>query len=133
MAFANAYTLHGGGIGELGRDLLTAVLDREPARPAPWRPGATPPGDTETLTGRWWWMGEEFEASWDGRTHELVIQPLSTPAAAWRFTPDGMDRWRCRSGTNNGEVLRVRRTRAGSVSALDIATAVFTREPWPAL
>jgi hypothetical protein len=30
-------------------------------------------------------------------------------------------------------VLRVRRGRSGSVLALDIATFVFTREPWPAL
>ena len=36
VAFANAYTLYGQGLGEVGRDLLTAVLDREPARPVPW-------------------------------------------------------------------------------------------------
>jgi CubicO group peptidase (beta-lactamase class C family) len=133
VAFANAYTLHGGGIGDVGRDILTAVLDREPARPVPWRPGAMPPGEAEPLTGRWWWMGKEFQMSWDGRARELVMTTVSEPGAAWRFTPDGTDRWRCRSGMNDGEVLRVRRGRTGAVTALDIATFVFTRESWPAL
>jgi CubicO group peptidase (beta-lactamase class C family) len=134
VAFANAYTLHGGGIGEVGREVLTAVLDREPARHAPWRPGAMPPAEAEPLTGRWWWMGTEFQIAWDGGTRELVMVAVSEPGAMpWRFTPDGPDRWRCRSGQNDGEVLRVRRARTGTVTALDIATFVFTREPWPAL
>jgi CubicO group peptidase (beta-lactamase class C family) len=131
--FANAYTVHGGGIGEVGRDLLTAVLDREPVPPVGWRPGAMPPVEAEPLTGRWWWMGQEFQASWDARTRELVMTPVSEPAGAWRFVPDGPDRWRCRSGMNDGELLRVRRGRNGAVAALDIATFVFTRDPWPAL
>jgi CubicO group peptidase (beta-lactamase class C family) len=133
VAFTNAYTLHGGGVGAMGRDVLTAVLDREPARPTPWRPGAMPPADVEPLTGRWWWMGQEFEASWDAGTRELVVSSVSQPGAPWRFVPDGQDRWRCRSGMNDGELLRVRRARTGAVSALDIATFVFTRDPWPSL
>jgi hypothetical protein len=32
---------------------------------------------------------------------------------------------------NDGEVMRVRRARTGAVSTLDIATFVFTRDPWP--
>jgi hypothetical protein len=131
VAFANAYTLYGPGLGEVGRDLLTTVLDREPARPVPWRPGAMPPSDAEPLTGRWWWMGQEFEAAWDAGTRELVVAPVTLAGAAWRFVPDGPDRWRCRSGMNDGEVMRIRRGRTGAVSALDIATFVFTRDPWP--
>jgi CubicO group peptidase (beta-lactamase class C family) len=133
VAFANAYTLHRGGIAEVGRAILTAVLDREPSRPAPWRPGAMPPADAEPLTGRWWWMGLEFEARWDAGPRELVMVSVSEPAEPWRFTAEGPDRWRCRSGMNDGEVLRVRRARSGAVAALDIATFVFTRDPWPAL
>jgi CubicO group peptidase (beta-lactamase class C family) len=133
VAFANAYTLHGGGIGGLGRDVLGAVLDREPTRPVPWRPGAMPPPEAEPLTGRWWWMGKEFEAHWDARGRELVMTSVSEPGGPWRFAPDGPDRWRCRSGMNDGEVMRVRRGRTGGVAALDIATFVFTRDPWPAL
>jgi CubicO group peptidase (beta-lactamase class C family) len=126
VAFANAYTIAGGSIGNLGLALLGAVLDREPARITPWRPGVELPADVAPLTGRWWWMGKELEAGWDG---ELWMAPLANPRDVWRFTPDGPDRWRCHSGMNDGEVLAVRRAPDGGVAALDIATFVFTRDP----
>jgi CubicO group peptidase (beta-lactamase class C family) len=129
VAFANGYTLHGGGIADLGLDLLTGVLDREPARVTPWKPtAAPPPASVEPLTGRWWWMGQEHEASWDGG---LVITPVTVPREPWRFEPDSTDRWCGRSGENDGELLLVRRER-GEPIALDLATAVLTRDPWPA-
>jgi CubicO group peptidase (beta-lactamase class C family) len=133
VAFANAYTLHGDGIAGVASAVLTAVLDGEPARPQPWRPGATPPPEVEPLTGRWWWMGSEFQAWWDGGRRELVVSAVTDGGTPWRFTPDGPDRWRCRAGDNDGEILTVRRARSGAVAALDIATAVFTRDPWPGL
>ena len=136
VGFANSYRLRvAGGIGGLGVRVLDAVLDGEPApRPKPWRPGAAPPNDIEPLCGRWWWMGQEHEAHWDGESRELVIRSLGpTVTVPWRFTALGADRWRCRSGENDGEIMLVRRNRSGIVSALDIATWVFTRDPWPAM
>src|SRR5439155_7754044 len=71
VAYANAYSLAGTTIEELGLRLLDAVLDSEPPGPvAPWRPGAAPPAEIEALTGRWWWMGLEFEVAWDAGTRE---------------------------------------------------------------
>jgi CubicO group peptidase (beta-lactamase class C family) len=135
VALANSYILHGSDIGELGLDLMDAVLEREPAPPVqPWRPGAAPPPAVEPLTGRWWWMGGEYEATWDAGARELVLTPLTEPEPVpWRFVQAGGDRWRCRSGTNRGETMVVRRSRAGAVSSLEIATARFTRDPWPAM
>ncbi len=132
VAYANAYTLAGQTIGGLGLALLDAVLDSEPARIAAWRPGAAPPPDVEPLTGRWWWMGKEFEASWDGGTRELLVIPVADRSAVWRFTREATDQWRCHSGMNDGEVLVVRRGRGGAVTALDIATFILTRDPWTA-
>lgn len=130
VCFANAYTLRGAGIGEVARSILTAVLDREPVPVAPWRPGALPPPEAEPLTGRWWWMAQEFQLSWDARRRQLVMIDLADPGDEWRFTAEGPDRWRCRSGANHGEVMQVRRARSGAVTALDIAGCVFTRDPW---
>jgi hypothetical protein len=135
VAFANSYTLHGSHIADLGLELLDAVLDGEPS-PAgqPWRPGAAPPPQVEPLTGRWWWMGVEYEATWDAGARELVMSTLHEPQPVpWRFAQAGADRWRCRTGTNRGETMVVHRTRAGAVSTLEVAAARFTRDPWPAM
>ncbi len=122
----------GGGMSGFGLDLLSAVLDREPARVAPWRPREEPPPQIAPLTGRWWWMGQEHEVGWAGG--ELVVTPLTTARTPWRFVPDGptADLWRGRSGDNDGELLRVVRDADGAVVALDIATFVLSRDPWPA-
>lgn len=138
VAFGNAYTMHygpsgGGGMSGFGLDLLDAVLDREPVRVAPWHPRTPPPAEIAPLTGRWWWMGREHEVGWaDG---ELVVTPLTPARTPWRFVPDGptADLWRGRSGDSDGELLRVVRDEDGAVVALDIATFVLSRDPWPAV
>ncbi|HET6213637.1 MAG TPA: serine hydrolase domain-containing protein [Micromonosporaceae bacterium] len=131
VGFANAYTLRGSSVSTLGLDLLTAVLDREPAHPAPWRAQAVAaPASVQALCGRWWWMGREYAAACDASAGELVITPLSVPGATpWRFSEDGPDTWRGRSGMNDGELLRVRRDPDGTPATLDIATFIFTRTP----
>ncbi|MEV4656362.1 serine hydrolase domain-containing protein [Micromonospora sp. NPDC049301] len=43
VGFANSYGLRTGHIGALGRQLLTLVLDAEPAPVTPWRPAAAAP------------------------------------------------------------------------------------------
>ena len=127
VAFANGYTLHGGTLADLGLDLLTGVLDREPSHPSPWRPAAAaPPAAVEPLTGRWWWMGQEHEVTWEG---ELVVTPITVPREPWRFAPDGTDRWRGHTGENDGELLAVRRER-GEPVALDLASTALVRDPW---
>ncbi|SDZ11932.1 CubicO group peptidase, beta-lactamase class C family [Micromonospora pattaloongensis] len=130
IGYANAYGLRDGSLGALGLRALTAVLDREPARPQPWRPGTPPPEEIAPLLGRWWWMGREYQASWDAERDELVLT-LTRPAGAapQRFAKERADRWRGRSGANDGEILTVRRDAAGAPVALDIATFVFHRDP----
>ncbi|MEU8301429.1 serine hydrolase domain-containing protein [Micromonospora sp. NPDC048909] len=125
VGFANSY---GFGIGRVGQRILTTVLDAEPALPQPWRPTATaPPTEIAELTGRWWWMGVPLDVTWDAAGGELAA--LLRGERASRFSPEGPDRWRGRSGPENGEILSVLRDEAGGVRALDIATFVFTRTP----
>ncbi|MGC9665680.1 serine hydrolase domain-containing protein [Planosporangium sp. 12N6] len=130
VSFANAYTMPGGGLFALAMEVLETVIDGEPTPPRPWLPATEPPADVAALTGRWWWMGIEFQVSWDAESGELVMAAVPARGEPWRFTPEGSDRWRCRSGTNDGEVLLVRREGA-AVVALDVATFVFSRDEWP--
>lgn len=132
LAYANAYTLRGGGgISGLGKRLLTAVLDAEPEpRPEPWRPGAPPPEDVAPLCRRWWWMGREYEIGWDPAASELLMTPLTNAGVPpWRFVAEGRDRWRGRSGENDGEILTVRRDPTGTPTTLDLATFIYTTTP----
>ncbi|MDZ5444049.1 serine hydrolase domain-containing protein [Micromonospora sp. 4G57] len=126
--FANSYGLRGGHhIVGLARQVLTLVLDAEPAAVPPWRPAAAPPpAALAELTGRWWWMGAEYELRPDG-SGDLLAGPVGQPVL--RFAPEGPDRWRGRSGGQDGELLTVIRDEAGRPVALDIATFVFTRTP----
>ncbi|MGI5214804.1 serine hydrolase domain-containing protein [Plantactinospora sp. CA-290183] len=131
VGFANAYGLRTGALSPLGRRVLSTVLDLEPAPARPWRPAtAAPTPEVAELTGTWWWMGREYEVAWDPTDDELVFTlPAPAGGAGWRFGRDGTGRWRGRSGMNDGETIAVRRDAAGAVTALDIATFVFTRHP----
>ncbi|MDG4782574.1 serine hydrolase [Micromonospora sp. WMMD961] len=123
IGFANSY---GFPITRLGRRLLTSVLDAEPAFPQPWRPAtATPDGEVGGLTGRWWWMGTPLDLHWDAG--DLVAHVRGERVS--RFTREGTDRWRGRSGPESGEILSVLRDDSGRATAVDIATFVFTRSP----
>jgi CubicO group peptidase (beta-lactamase class C family) len=129
VAFANAYTLHGTTIGRFGDELLSMVLDREPPPAPPWRPAPPPAPAIAPLCGRWWWMGREYEVSGGPHAEELVVTPVTVPGEATTFAPDGPDRWRGTAGANDGEPLLVRHGADGEVTALEIATCVFTRDP----
>ncbi|MDW5328187.1 serine hydrolase domain-containing protein [Plantactinospora sp. KLBMP9567] len=131
VGFANAYGLRAGSVPVLGRQVLSTVLDAEPLPVRPWRPATAPPApEIAELTGRWWWMGREFEIAWEPNAEELVVTQLPVGAAPrWRFGRDATGRWQGRSGMNDGEILAVRRDPAGAATALDIATFVFTRDP----
>jgi CubicO group peptidase (beta-lactamase class C family) len=134
VAFANTYSLRGPGIGAVGQSILEAVLDGEPAPSHPaWRPGAPPPDDVAPLCGRWWWMGREYEGGWDAGRSELVITEIrhGVDGEEWRFTRESDRRWRGRTGENAGETLVPLTDDSGHVTALDIATAMFTRDPLP--
>ncbi|MET8366147.1 serine hydrolase domain-containing protein [Micromonospora sp. NPDC005252] len=127
VGFANSYGFRTGHIGGLGRQLLTLVLDAEPAPVTPWLPAAAPPpAELAELTGRWWWMGTTIEVYADA-AGDLHAGPVGAPNL--RFVPEGPDRWRGRAGGQDGEILTVRRDGQGRAVALDIATFVYTRSP----
>lgn len=128
VLFAGAYTLRGHRISELSQQILTLVLDAEPARPLPWTPPSAAT-DGHELAGVWWWMGRNLVMHFDVTSGGLTAVPQASSATPWVFVPEGKDVWRCTSGMNDGEIMRVRRDGDGRPSELDIATFVHTRQP----
>ncbi|GIJ80573.1 CubicO group peptidase, beta-lactamase class C family [Micromonospora phaseoli] len=128
IGLANSYGFRTGHISSLGLQILTRVLDAEPEPPLRWRPtDAPPPPDVAELAGRWWWMGTPLDVSWDATTGDLLGALRGELLS--RYVPEAPDRWRGRSGPEDGETLTVLRDDAGRPVALDIATFVFTRTP----
>jgi CubicO group peptidase (beta-lactamase class C family) len=127
-AVALTNTTSGADPGGLAADLVTALLDAEPAEVAAWAAG--PPVDlaAAALLGRWWSEGSEFVFSWrDGQLQaRLAGAPATRPPAV--FAADGADRWRTQSGREAGELLRVVRDSGGAVVRLHWATYAFTRD-----
>jgi CubicO group peptidase (beta-lactamase class C family) len=130
VAFVDSYRMGRLSLVTLGRELLTAVLDDEPLDEPAWT-AAEPPANVAALLGPWFWMGGGYELVWDGGL--AMFSAGRTGSALWRFEPSGPDRWRCTSGGNNGETLQVLRDDAGQPLELEIATYVFSRDPWPAV
>jgi CubicO group peptidase (beta-lactamase class C family) len=125
IAFANSYGLTGTHIREVALSTLTAAVEGEPETVTPWHPPAPPTGEAAELVGRWWWMGREFEMRSDGEALEM------TGPNHWsRYVREAPDRWRGVDGENEGEVLEVRRDDEGTVPAIDIATFLFSRDPY---
>jgi CubicO group peptidase (beta-lactamase class C family) len=130
VAYANAYTLRGKGIGPLAERIMATVLDSEPRRIEPWRPAAAEPEpEVLELLGRWWWMGREFELGRAGESGELVLRSLTHRRAPVRLRREGKDTWRGLSAENHGEIMKVLRDAAGTPVQLDFATFVFSRFP----
>lgn len=127
VVFASAYTLAGTRMSDLNRRLLAFVLDSEPARPEPWVPRAGSTAEHE-LAGTWWWMGRSVLMRFDAAESLLIAEPQGVPTK-WVFHREGTDLWRCTSGSNDGELMRVRRDAGGTPCELDIATFVHTRRP----
>lgn len=131
--FGNVYNA-GVSLTELCGEVIEEILEREPTPAAPmWRPATAPPEDIAPLCGRWWFMGLECEATYDPGREELVIRSMEggSTLVPWRFLAESPDVWRCVSGMNDGERLIVCRGPDGAVTALDIATFEFTRDPLP--
>jgi CubicO group peptidase (beta-lactamase class C family) len=132
VTYANAYGLRRGHLSETAAGILETVIDAEPhLAPTPWRSAAAPPPEeVAALCGRWWWMGREYEAAWESERAELVVSLIAPGGQPpWRFVRERPDRWRGRSGLNDGETLAVRRGADGGVDTLDIAAFVLTRDP----
>ncbi|MGW0367204.1 serine hydrolase domain-containing protein [Streptomyces sp. NPDC002990] len=112
-------------------DLVAIVAEAEPKFPEPWRPFHEADPVALELCGPWYWGTGAYAVrlTSDGL---LEIGPLGVTGRAAAFAADGEGNWTGLSGYYAGETLRAVRRADGSVSHLDLASFVFTREPYDA-
>ncbi|MFD3325291.1 serine hydrolase domain-containing protein [Streptomyces sp. NPDC058701] len=112
-------------------DLVAIVADAEPRFPEPWRPFREADPVALELCGPWYWgtSAQVVRLASDGSLELGPVGPTGR-AARFRAEPDGT--WTGLSGYYAGETLRAVRREDGSVGHLDLASFVFTREPYDA-
>jgi CubicO group peptidase (beta-lactamase class C family) len=111
-------------------ELADHVVEHDPVAEAPWQPGTVVPEELRGLLGRWFSEGHPFVLSVRQATLEARIDvPSATEVAPSVFEKVDDDVYRTVSGRERGELLRVSRDDAGTVTQINWATYLFTREP----
>jgi CubicO group peptidase (beta-lactamase class C family) len=129
-AVAMANTTAGADVPAVCVDLIDIVATLEPPLPGEWAPLPEVDPELLALTGPWYWgpAPRALRLMHDGW---ISLAPLAGPGGrASRFRPTGKDTWVGLDGYYAGETLRAVRRGDGSVSHLDLATFIFTREPY---
>jgi CubicO group peptidase (beta-lactamase class C family) len=111
-------------------ELADHVVEDDPEGPDMWGPGREVPNELTGVLGRWYSEGTAFTFSVRDGTLEARLDkaPASKPPSV--FESLGDDLFRTTSGREAGELLRVTRAADGTVSKLNWATYLFTREPY---
>lgn len=112
-------------------DLVGIVADAEPPVPRPWRPFLEADQVPIELCGPWYWgtSAQVVRLLADG---SLELGPVGGTGRTARFRAEPDGSWTGLSGYYAGETLKAVRREDGSVSHLDLASFVFTREPYDA-
>ncbi|MFD8630631.1 serine hydrolase domain-containing protein [Streptomyces sp. NPDC059533] len=112
-------------------DLVAIVADAEPRFPEPWKPFRESDRVPLELCGPWYWgtSAQVVRLKSDG---SLELAPLGGTGRSARFRAEADGSWTGLNGYYAGETLRAVRGEDGSVSHLDLASFVFTREPYDA-
>ena len=111
-------------------ELADHVVEHEPVEPEPWRPGTEIPDEFRGVLGRWFSEGQPF-AFWveQGELKARIDKPAAAKLPASRFVKVSDDVYRDVAGRERGELLRITRAPDGTVTKLNWATYLFTREP----
>ncbi|MEV7519079.1 serine hydrolase domain-containing protein [Streptomyces sp. NPDC091371] len=112
-------------------DLVGIVAEAEPRIPEPWRPFPEADQVALELCGPWYW-GTSAQAVRLKADGSLELGPVGGAGRSARFRAEADGSWTGLSGYYAGETLRAVRREDGSVSHLDLASFVFTREPYDA-
>jgi CubicO group peptidase (beta-lactamase class C family) len=111
-------------------ELADHVVEHDPVEPEPWRPGTDVPEEFRGLLGRWFSEGQPF-VFWveQGELKARLDKPSAAKQTPSRFVRVSDDVYRDVAGRERGELLRISRGAEGTVTKLNWATYLFTREP----
>jgi CubicO group peptidase (beta-lactamase class C family) len=111
-------------------ELADHVVEHDPVEPEPWRPGTEVPEEFRGLLGRWFSEGQPF-VFWveQGELKARLDKPAAATLTPSRFVRVSDDVYRDVAGRERGELLRISRGSDGTVTKLNWATYLFTREP----
>jgi CubicO group peptidase (beta-lactamase class C family) len=111
-------------------ELADHVVEHDPLEDAPWQSGTDLPEEYRPILGRWFSEGHPFVFSVvQGALQARVDVPAAAALPPSVFERESDDVYRTVSGRERGELLRVTRGADGSVTKLNWATYLFTREP----
>ena len=111
----------------LAGQLVSAVLDAEPAMAPVWT-ASQPQPDFAGILGSWWTEGEEIV--FEVRDNVLWSRlPGGLPMADTRFVRVDGDRFRAVVGRERGELLEITKGAGGAVERMHFATYALTRNP----
>jgi len=114
----------------LAIELADHVVEHDPVEDEPWRAGAEVPDELRGILGRWFSEGYPFVFVVEkGRLQARIDEPAAAELPPSVFEKISDDVYRTVSGRERGEQLRVTRAADGTVTKLNWATYLFTREP----
>jgi CubicO group peptidase (beta-lactamase class C family) len=106
------------------------VVEHDPVEQGPWKPGTQVPDELRGVVGRWFSEGHPFVfVVRQGTLEARVDVPTAAALPPSVFEKVGDDLYRTVSGRERGELLRITRADDGTVTKLNWATYLFTREP----
>ncbi|HWF80693.1 MAG TPA: serine hydrolase domain-containing protein [Streptosporangiaceae bacterium] len=111
----------------LGADLLAILAEEEPYVPAEWKPTQVD-ADLLALLGSWFWGPAPYTLSLSG--DELNLSRDGADGRGMRFRRDATGGWRGLDGYMAGEPLIAVAGSDGKVTALDVASFIYTRTPY---
>jgi CubicO group peptidase (beta-lactamase class C family) len=111
-------------------ELADHVVEHDPVEDEPWRAGTEVPDELRGILGRWFSEGHPFVFVVEkGRLQARIDEPAAAGFPPSVFEKISDDVYRTVSGQYRGEQLRVTRAADGTVTKLNWATYLFTREP----
>ena len=110
-------------------DLLDVVRRRLPHVVEAWAPVGDDDAAPDELLGVWYWGPSPYAVAASATPGLLTLAPLGGAVRTSRLDLRG-PAWVGRGGYFDGEPLVVRRDAAGAVTHLELASFVFTRQPY---